>query len=406
MDSSPAAGRTPVRLAILNSHPIQYFAPLYRRLAQERDIDLTVLYCSLQGAKAYRDQGFQTEVRWDLPLLEGYRWKLLPNLRRRDHVGGFWSLVNPAVILALRRGRYDALWVHGHGYATHVLALVTARLAGIPVLMRGETHLGLRRSGLRRWLRRLLMPLLYRRLCSVCMAIGARNREFYRSLGVPDERIVLVPYTVDNDRFGAAAARERSRGRPLRVELRIAAETPVVLFAARLTPRKRPLDLLRAYAALREQGIEAALLVAGSGEEETRLRAYARTHAVPDVVFLGFRNQASLPAVYAASDVFVLPSEDEPWGLTINEAMACGLPVVTAAEIGAVPDLVRHGETGVVFRTGDGESLRRALERLVTDPEGRRAMGRKARRMVEGWGLAETVHGVHVALARARGAEW
>ncbi|MBV5344275.1 MAG: glycosyltransferase [Rhodoferax sp.] len=191
----------PYRLAVLNSHVIQYFAPLYRRLAQETDIDLTVYYCSRQGLDAYADAGFGgQQIQWDVPLLEGYRAVFLDNLRQSKGVGGFWSLINPGILDELRRQRYDALWVHGHNHATYLMAYTAARLAGTAIFARGETHLLLRRSAVKRLLRRPLLHWFYAR-CDACLAIGSRNADFYRHHGVPDRKIFPVPYAVDNARF-------------------------------------------------------------------------------------------------------------------------------------------------------------------------------------------------------------
>ncbi len=108
--------RKKYRLAALISHPIQYFTPLYRRLSQEEDIDLTVYFCSRQGLDEYIDPGFGRSVKWDIPLLDGYRHRFLSNVRRQDQVGGFTSLINPGIVKEIVKGRYDALWLHGYAY--------------------------------------------------------------------------------------------------------------------------------------------------------------------------------------------------------------------------------------------------------------------------------------------------
>lgn len=386
------------RLAVLNTHPIQYFAPLYRRISAEPDIDLTVYFCSLQGAHEYLDRDFGTSVRWDTPLLEGYRWKLLPNLRRTSAVGGFWSLINPAVIVELRRERYDALWVHGHGHATHLLAALAARALGTPVLMRGETHLLLRRSLRKRVARSVLMRFLYNSVCSACLPIGSRNHAFYLAHGVPTEHLFLVPYAVDNDYFTVRSDEARSQRAARRAELGIAEDMVVILFAAKLSARKRPMDLLQAYTEVRRADLRAALLVVGSGEEESELRTYVEEHSVPDVHFVGFRNQSELPAMYALSDVFVLPSDNEPWGLAINEAMCAGLPIVAADEIGATADLVRHGENGFLYHAGDVATLRAHLSTLIGDPVLLSNMGACSREIIGEWSFDRCVDGVSRAL--------
>lgn len=329
------------KLAVLNTHPIQYFAPLYRRLAQEPDIDLTVYFCSHQGVEEYLDDGFGERIKWDVSLLDGYNHRFLNNLRRGDQVGGFWSLINLGIISELRRGRYDALLVNGHNHATYLIAMFASRLLGTSVLIRCDTHLLLRRSALKRWLRKPLMGLLYRGLCSFCLPIGTRNRQFYLSHGVSEDRLFLVPFAVDNEYFKSRAESTRAKAE-LKQELGLPQEKGVILFASKLISRKRPMDLLLAFQAARRRDLQAVLVFVGSGEQEKLLRDYVREHEVPDVLFFGFQNQSELPKFYSVADVFVLPSENEPWGLILNEVMCAGLPVIASDEIGAVPDLVRH----------------------------------------------------------------
>jgi glycosyltransferase involved in cell wall biosynthesis len=386
------------KLAVLNSHPIQYFAPLYRYIAAADDIDLTVYYCSRQGLDAYIDAGFGTQVQWDIDLLAGYRAVFLPNLRRVGRMAGFFSLINPAIIAELRRGRFDALWVHGHNYLTYHLAIAAARLFGIPLWMRCDTHLGLSRSALKSRLRRPLLTLFYRQFAGL-LAIGSRNADFYRHHRVPESRIFPAPYSVDNDHFMAQSAAARPHRADLRAEHGIAPDSVVILYASKLSARKHPLHLLRAYHAIRDRGCPAELVFVGSGTEEGALRQYAADHDLPGVHWLGFRNQSELPALYAMSDIFVLPAADEPWGLVINEVMCAGLPVIASAEIGAVADLVQPGANGYTFPVGAVDQLSAHLETLCGDADLRVRMGAASRAIIARWSYAETLAGIRTALA-------
>jgi glycosyltransferase involved in cell wall biosynthesis len=385
------------KLAILNTHPIQYFAPLYRRLGQEPDIDLTVYFCSRQGSEEYLDEGFGERMKWDISLLDGYKYKVLKNLRARDHVGGFWSLINPGIVKELRENRYDALLVNGHNHATYLLAMLAAKILGTAVMMRCETHLGLQRSALRGALRKPLMSFLYQRICDLCLPIGTLNRRFYIFHGVDPDLMFTVPYTVDNEFFTTAV--EQAAGLRLRVDLGISQDKPIVLFASKLMRRKRPMDLLRALHRLQKQGIDFALLFVGSGELEEDLKSYVREHDLSDVHFVGFKNQSELPRYYAAADVFAFPSENEPWGLVLNEVMCAGLPIIAARGIGAVADLVRDSENGLTYEVGDVEQLSSCLGQLLRAPERRRLMGEQSRRIIGQWSYENCVSGIHQALA-------
>lgn len=388
----------PYRLAILFSHPIQYFTPLFRRLAEEPEIDLTVYFCSRQGVEPYEDVGFGKSVQWDTPLLVGYRHHFLPNLRKGGRVLGFFSLVNPRLVQVLHTERYDAILVHGHLYFSYLLAIASAEALRIPIFMRCDTHLGLQRPRLKRALRTPLLKFFYGHLCDRCLPIGTRNRDFYRKHGVPPERLFDVPFVVDNAFFMREAAPYRAHGNEARAALGLPIDEPVILYSAKLIARKRPMDLLMAYHRMCAEGIRAALVFVGSGELESSLREFANTERLSDVHFLGFRNQSELPMLYGVSDLFVLPAENEPWGLVINEAMCAGLPIIASEEIGAVPDLVAHGHNGLTYRAGDLDRLTAHLVSLVTDSTLRQKMGENSLAMIQEWNLERSVQGVLAAL--------
>jgi glycosyltransferase involved in cell wall biosynthesis len=307
-------------------------------------------------------------------------------------------LVAPQVWSELRSGRYDVLWLHGHNYAANLLALLTAKSVGMPVMMRGETHLGLPCHGIKSLLRRPLIGALYES-CDRLLAIGSANAAFYRAMGVPDAKISLVPYSVDNDRFMRSADLTREQKAEIRRRYNVPTERPCVLYAAKFTARKRPGDLLAACRQL-QSTIEApfTVIMAGTGELEHELRAYCRRHELTNVTFTGFVNQSELPGLYAASDVFVLPSRDEPWGLAVNEAMCARLPIIVSREVGCAVDLVEDGVNGFTPAAGDIEGLARALKSLVVDEDLRRRQGEASFARIRQWSYRECLDGIRSAL--------
>jgi glycosyltransferase involved in cell wall biosynthesis len=395
----PGARGRITRIAVLNSHPVQYFAPLYAYLNAAPDIEITALYMSDISIRGGRDADFAREIKWDVDLLSGYRSVFLGSRSRIREPRGFWSLIVPEVWNELRSGRYDVLWLHGHGYAANLLALAAAKASGLHVLMRGETHLGLARGRLKSFLRRPLMAGLYR-MCDRLLAIGSANAAFYRAMGVPNHKIFVVPYSVDNERFVKAAELTAGRKAEVRKQYGLPLDEPVIVYAAKFTHRKRPIDLLEAVARLRQKGVRPfAVAMVGSGELETELRSFCALHSLDNVVFPGFVNQSELPRLYAASDVFVLPSENEPWGLAINEAMCAGLPVVVSREIGCVPDLVEDGTNGYTPAGGDLDALAAALQTLIEDEKLRLEQGRASLSRILSWGYRECLDGLRSALA-------
>jgi glycosyltransferase involved in cell wall biosynthesis len=298
----------------------------------------------------------------------------------------------------IRSGRYDGVWLHGYAFAAYVLAFAAAKSRGLPVFMRSETHLGLQPSTWKRRVRDGVLSLAYR-FVDRFLAIGRANREYYRSLGIPAERIFDVPYTVDNDRIMAAARITDAERAEVRARFRLPDDRPVVLFASKFTARKYPDTVIRAVARLRDEQVAVSLLMVGTGELEGTLRSLVAELGVQDEVsFSGFINQSELPRVCAASDLFVLPSEQEPWGLIVNEVMCAGLPVVVAEEVGCVPDLVHDGRNGLLVRAGDVESLTDALRRLVRGHAERAEMGRQSLEVIRPWSYERCRTGLMAAI--------
>src|SRR5262249_19466802 len=266
-------------------------------------------------------------------------------------------------------------------------------------MMRGETHLGLPSGRVKSVLRRPVMSTLYR-LCDRVLAIGSANAAFYRAMGVPKNKIFLVPYSVDNERFVRSATLDAWQRLEIRERFKLPADQPVVLYAAKFTPRKRPGDLLEAVRRLKSKTDRPfTVLMVGSGELEHQLRSFCAEHALDNVVFTGFVNQSDLPALYGVSDVFVLPSEHEPWGLAVNEAMCAGLPIVVSREAGCVVDLVRDGLNGYAPAAGDVDGLARALQRLIEDEQLRVRQGQASLARILQWGYPQCLDGIRSALA-------
>lgn len=389
------------RLAYLVSHPIQYQAPLLRLIAQQPQIDLTVFFCSDFTTRAYRDKEFGQSIAWDVPLTEGYRHEFLPSVGARDGA----SFLRPLVYGLARRlteQKFDALWVHGWGYWSHIHAVFKAHSMGIRVLLRGEagSHLPL---GLpfKQVTKRVLLRHLFSRV-NAFLAIGTRNREFYSAYGVDAQRLFSVPYAVDNE-FFQGMARDAAKDREaLRASLGLEPGRPIILYASKLTERKRPHDILEAYVRLSADGRSEPrpyLLFVGDGEMRQAIEDRARALGWRSIFFLGFKNQTELPRFYDLCDVFVLPSMNEPWGLVINEVMNAARPVIVSDQVGCVPDLVREGENGCIYRAGDIGALHDALHFVLGDEPRRVAMGKRSLEIVSQWDFAADVDGLLQALA-------
>ena len=394
---SPGSIQRPLRVLFVTSHPVQYQAPLFRRLAADPRIESHVVYATLKGAERALDPDFGAEIKWDIPLLDGYEWKEAKN--RGSGRESFFGLFNPGVWRIIREGKYDAVVCFvGYVRATFWIALLAAKLSRAAFLF-GTDAWSLVPRDRKRWkiaVKKLGWPLLFR-LADQVIVPSSGGVELMSSLGIPRERIALTPFVVDNDWWKAQAASVDKEA--VRKNWNVPSDAVVVLFCAKLQPWKRPFDVLEAFA--KADLPNAVLIFAGDGvlKEALRNRA-AELGAEPRVRFLGFANQTQLPAIYAASDVLVLPSEYEPFGLVVNEAFCCGCPAIVSDRVGAGRDLVRPGETGDIFPCGDVEALARSLEKMLALPQ-RQHLSRWAKAQVDTWSPRENIEGMMHALQLA-----
>ena len=402
----------PTRLAIVISHPVQYYSPWFRHLAAQRELCVKVFYLWDFGVKETRDRSFGTSFKWDIPLLDGYDSEFLPNRDKDPGTHHFRGLDNPQAVEAIAAWKPDAVLLFGYGYATHLRLILSPRLAGIPFYFRGDSHELCPANGWKPKVSRKLRGLFFRRFAGF-LAVGEANAGYFRASGVARSKIHRVPHCVDNTRFQTAAVQAEIDAIEWKRELGIPAGSTVVLFAGKFEDKKRPLDLLTAFltaiglqapsvpsghmmiqetrpapqpSALKPQ-LSPVLLFVGNGSLEAELRKRAGSELGRSIFFAPFQNQTSMPKVYAAGDLLVLPSHGrgETWGLAVNEAMNLGRPAVVSSHVGCGPDLIVAGKTGWIFPAGNVDALCACLSEALTDRDELRRKGAAARVHVAGF---------------------
>jgi glycosyltransferase involved in cell wall biosynthesis len=381
------------RLAVVASHPIQYFVPVYRRLAERADIDIEVFYCSDFGVTPQFDAQFGKTITWDVDLLSGYSFRFLKNVSPFHDTFNPLHAVNPGVVFEMLRS-FDALWVNGYLYPTNWLAAFTAKARRTRLLYRSDMRLFESRPDrwfdwgrewvLRNWIKRA-DALLY---------VGTANRRAYEHYGARDEQLVFCPYSVDNDAFRIG---DRHDQRRTRAKWNLPESAIIVLVVGKLLKGKRPAVLLEVCTRLRHLGVHGVF--AGSGPEESVLRERVAKEAIDNVTFLGFVNQRELPEVYSSADVFLFPSQRDQWGLVLNEACAAGLPAVVSSGVGAAPDLVLDGESGFICPVDPVSLMVEKVALLAKDRSLRERMGRAAWCNVQNHSLDATAIGIVTAVS-------
>jgi glycosyltransferase involved in cell wall biosynthesis len=361
-------------------------------MAHDPRLDIQVAYCNPPGVKPALDPEFGVEVKWDVPLLDGYPWVAVPNRSPWPGPGRFWGLVNPGLWILVRKGRFDAVVTYtGYANVSFWILAAAAKFSRTPLLSSTDAH-SLRSPHTNRWklwAKRFCLPFIYR-VCDVVLAPSEATARFVQSLGFPAKNIVMTPAAVDNDWWARQA--DLIDKRAVRRRLGIPENAHVFLFCSKLQPWKRPEDALRAFAKLGNS--EAVLVFAGDGPLRPELEAEARALAVSNrTIFLGFVNQSQLPELFRSSDVLLLTSGYDGCPLVVCEAMACGCPVILSDAIPGRFDIVRQGTTGFIYPCGDVEALAAVLREIIARPGELQQIAAGARKRMETWSPRESIDG-------------
>jgi glycosyltransferase involved in cell wall biosynthesis len=391
------------RVLAVATHPVQYMAPIFRRMATHPALDLQVAYCTLRGAEASHDPEFGANIQWDVPLLDGYSWSHIRN--RGSGAESFFGLLNPGLWNLIHRGNFDAvLCFTGYRNATFWISRIAAKLSKTAFLFGTDTTTLTPLDG-RMWKRgvkRVVWPMLFR-LADQVIVPSSGTRDLMLSLGLPVDRVTLTPYSVDNGWWIRQSAQVDRIA--IRAGWGASASDAVVLFCAKLQPWKRPLDLLRAFAKAKlSNGI---LVFAGEGPLRAELESEAAALGVAARMrFLGFVNQTQLPAVYTSADLLVLPSVYDAFGVVVNEAMLCGCPVVVSNRVGAGRDLVAPVAPQLIFPCGNIDALAAILKDALADRTQLQSIARASVAHIQTWSpernIAATLEAIQIAVARLR----
>lgn len=368
----------PIRLAFVVSHPIQYYAPLYRRLASRTDIEIKVFFTWHDGRAPQHDPGFNQTLSWDIPLTEGYEYELAPNHSSDPGTHRFFGLRNSTLFERVIAWRPDAVHLTGYAYASHLNMIRRLSSRKVPVLFRGDSHLlDQSRRGPRWQLKRLFLRQIYKRVTGF-LYVGKNNRDYYRAFGVPESRLFYCPHSIEVERFAEPNERFEREAIEWRNQLGISDSAKVLLYAGKFEPKKQPVELMRTVANLKMADL--VLVMVGNGTLDNQIHAIASTHPATFRI-LAFQNQSRMPVVYRLGEIFTLPSAyDETWGLGANEALASGRRVLLSDKVGCASDLVESDADGGIFPANDWNQFQASLCNLLRKPEPPAALRLRARR--------------------------
>lgn len=348
-------------IAWIVSHPIQYYSPLYNKISKSNEFDLTVYYLSDFSVKGYVDKEFNREIKWDIPLLDGHKYKFLKNNSFKKTHGSFFSYIHFDFIKEIKEKKFDLVVIHGWSSLSHLIAIFTCIATNTPYALRGDTNAFdiNRKLTFKNKLRNKLLSYIFNK-ASVLFYIGEENKKFYKSFKVKESQLIKMPFAIDNDYFEAFNFDLEEE----RKKLEIAQNQKVILFTGKLISIKQPKLLIESL-----KGIDRnkyLLLIVGDGELLNECKLLA-TKLNINCKFLGFINQTEIPKFYHLSDIYILPSSKEAWGLAVNEAMNCNCAIIASDKVGSSKDLVKNN--GFIFDYKDTSDLNSKIIRLLDDEQ-------------------------------------
>lgn len=363
-------------------------------LQERNEAEIKVFYTWSQtetGAKY--DPGFGKEIKWDVPLLEGYAYTFVQNISTTPGSHHFNGIDNPALIKEIEHWKPDALLVYGWSFKSHLKALRYFHKR-IPVFFRGDSTLLDNISKIKSTVRKVWLHYVYNKV-DIALYAGAANKAYFLSHGLKEKQLIFMPHAIDNDAF-AVTEKSTAEGSDIRRKLGISPESIVFLFAGKLEEKKQPGMLAEAF--FKAAAVNTHLIIAGNGAIEQKLKAQYAAH--PQMHFMDFQNQSAMPGLYAACNVFVLPSKGpgETWGLAINEAMAAGKPVITTDACGAAFDLITDNVTGFVIGRHDEKALQEKLMFFSQNKNAAAEMGKAALKKAAAYNFKEDCAAIETAM--------
>lgn len=379
------------KVAVVVTHPIQYHVVIWRALAECEEFDLEVLYCSKKGVEEYYDKDFNRVVKWDIDLLSGYRHFFFENSRlaRRE---GFFKYVNWGLINKIRKEKYDIVYFHGVNHFTHLVCFLVAKSTKAKIIVRNIAHLlDVDTHSFKEKVRKIIFSSLYKR-GDYFLYIGENNKKFFNYFGISDQRLIYAPHVVNNKFF--QQKKDSLETTLIRNSLGIYPGSIVYLFCAKLYEKKQPILAINAFH--KSNISDAVLLMVGDGvlkDEVVALIEKLEWKNGKKVILTGFINQSKLPEVYIASNILLLPSKSETWGLVVNEAANFACPVIVSDKVGCAPEIKKEG-IGLVFRHDSEEDLINAIEKLYLDSNLRRTYSQNISLIPNKWSVSLIVDAI------------
>lgn len=356
-----------MRLAVLVTHPVQYFAPVFRHLAQQKDLQLKVFFGCDHGFVPREDPDFKLVFKWDCQPTDGFEHEFF-STGSVDELEGLTGIrLAFKAKEAISRYQPDAVLIFAYSPAFITASTLLLHLAGYKLLLRADTtdH-ALARSYFKDKVRQVLLTLYYRQFTHF-FPVGTNSINHYRKMGVSKDRMTLVYFPIDTDFFQKQVDFWLPQRDYLRTVAGIKPDDSVLMYCGKMSRAKNPLLIPDALAILSPEKREKIwLLAVGDGELRQKFEQMAKAQLGKRAIFAGFKNQSKLGQYYAMSDTLILPSQSgETWGLVVNEALQFGLKVIVSDKVGSGKDLLKDNDRSLIFTSGDATALASSISQLI-----------------------------------------
>ena len=384
------------KLAIIAPTCFYYQEDLFRQLNCHPRIDLTVYFCSEEALDA-RDAHvmYQTIENWGdrNELLNGYKYKFLKNSSPRpSYLKWPHGLMNFSIWDEIEQERPDLVVLMSWMNITWWIAIAACVRFHVPFLYMTDANIAAESysSGLKKAMKQIVLGNILFKLATGFLCAGYANRKLYQFYGVPDRKLIPFAYSWGYKALLETASQLKPRRSELKAKQGLSDDSVVILYCGRLGEEKALFDLLNAYQLVGNPNKHLAIV--GEGNIGQSLRDYATNQNINSIRFWGFRKRHEIAEYYATADVLVLPSRRETWGIVVSEAMCFELPVIVSDQVGAAPDMVREGENGFTFPTGDIQALADRIRRVIDLPTAeRRKMGLRPAQLMDSWSSRDLV---------------
>lgn len=378
------------KIAIIAPVPFYYHTPLYRKLNDSNEIDLIIYYCSdetLSGIDIKKMYGTNSRIITEDNLLSGYKHKFIRNFSfQPSYLKWPFGLMNFGVWQEIKKNKYDIVILQSWSNITWWVAFLACLVFKTPVFFMTDANI-LSYASRPTWKKKIkeviLGKILFKKASGFFVA-GKANAQFYRYYGVPEKKLVSLPFSWGYEELLEKEEKSERDRDQLRAGFNIAKDDFVILYVGRLSEEKSPLDILDAYDNIKSE--KKKLFIVGSGPLTKQFERRIEELGVKQVYLMGFQPREKTFDFYKASNILVLPSRDETWGIVVNEALCFGLPVIASNRVAAAVEFIKNDYNGFIYDFGDTNQIARYIERFIElDPEKRMLFSKRAKEEIRHW---------------------